>query len=512
MKRIFSDLISIVSGARKKNNFPKIIQPENTKCSLRGKDAAYYPREECGIAGLYGVPEAANHVYLAIYALQHRGQESAGIVSSDHNHLFRYAGMGKVTEIFNENKLVQLAGDCAIGHNRYSTTGASFLRNAQPIRVESRFGSLALAHNGNLTNAWGLRSEMEEKGSIFQTTVDSEIIAHLMARSGKENFTDALIYALKNVRGAYSLLVLTKESLYAVRDPNGFRPLVMGKKDGGWVFASETCALDIIDAEYMRDVRPGEFIKVDKSGITSIYPFEKTQENLCVFEFIYFARPDSTIFKKPVYDVRHRLGQILAKEAPAEADLVMPVPDSSTIAAIGYAQASGIPFHMGLIRSHYIGRTFIEPNQKIRDFGVKLKFNAIATVVKGKRVIVVDDSIIRGTTQRKIVKMLRKAGAKEIHVRITAAPTRHACYYGIDISNRNELIAASHSIEEIRKYIRVDSLAYLSEAGMIEAAGEHRHYCMACFNGNYPVPLDDANGEVYSNQKTLFEEYEIEEH
>lgn len=474
-------------------------------------DQSFYPKEECGVTGLYGVEEAANYAYLGIYALQHRGQESAGIVSTDEHHLFRYAGMGKVADIFNDKKLKQLSGNAAIAHNRYSTTGASFLRNAQPIRVESRFGSFALAHNGNLTNAWHLRREMENEGSIFQTTVDSEVIAHLMARSGKDNFTDALIYALKFVKGAYSLLVLTKESLYAIRDPNGFRPLVLGKKENGWVFASETCALDIMDADYQRDVRPGEFIKIDKLGMTSIYPFEKIKENLCIFEFIYFARPDSIIFKKSVYEVRHKLGQILAKEAPIEADLVMPVPDSSTIAAIGFSNESKIPFHMGLIRSHYIGRTFIEPNQKIRDFGVKLKFNAIENVVKNKRVVVVDDSIVRGTTQRKIVKMLRKAGAKEIHVRITAAPTRHACYYGIDISTKNELIAATHSVEEIKKYIRVDSIAYLSIEGMIEASGTNRNYCLACFNGEYPVPLDETLGDVYSNQKTLFEEYEIEE-
>lgn len=475
-----------------------------------------YPKEECGIVGVYNVEEAANHAYLGAYALQHRGQESAGIVSSDGERLYRFAGMGKVADIFTPQKIKQLSGRHAISHNRYSTTGASFLRNAQPIRFESRLGTMALAHNGNLTNAATIRRALEELGSLFQTTIDTEVISHLVARSRAENFTDALIEAVKQIRGAYSLVVLSGNTLYALRDPNGFRPLVMGKKDDGYVFASETCALDIIDAEYVRDVEPGEMVTVSARGITSVFPFGKSSQNLCIFEYVYFSRPDSYVFGKSVYDTRLRMGEILAEEAPADADLVMPVPDSSSVAALGYARKSGLPYHMGLIRSHYVGRTFIEPDQKIRDFGAKIKYNAIASVVKDKRVIVIDDSIMRGTTTRKIVKMLRNAGAKEIHVRIASPPTRHPCYYGIDIPHHSELIAATHTIDEIVKYLRVDSLSYMSLDGMKRAAVEtaggsgEAGYCTACFDGKYPVRLEE-NETIYSNQKTLFSEYEIEE-
>lgn len=479
------------------------------KCNSR--QSCDYPREECGIAAAYNIPESSNFVYLGIYAMQHRGQESAGIVSTDNQLLYRFAGMGKVNDVFNLAKLKQLRGSMAIAHNRYSTTGASFLRNAQPIRFESRLGSLALAHNGNLTNAWHLREELEKKGSIFQSTVDSEVIGHLMARSAATRFEDALVEALGKIKGAYSLLVMSKDELYAIRDPNGFRPLVLGKKDDGWVVASETCALDIMDAQYIRDVQPGEMLIFNKGKPKSVFPFRKRSSNLCIFEYIYFARPDSQIFGKSVYNVRLELGRRLAREAPVNADIVISVPDSSNVSALGYSEESEIPFHMGLIRSHYIGRTFIEPNQKIRDFGAKIKYNAIASVVKDKKVIVVDDSIMRGTTQRKIVTMLRNAGAKEIHVRITSSPTKYACYYGIDIPQHSELIASSHSLEEIRKFIRVDSIAYLSMEGMKYAAGEERSYCTACFSGNYPVPLDEMENS-YSNQKNLFEEYEVEEH
>jgi amidophosphoribosyltransferase len=471
----------------------------------------YYPKEECGIVGLYNVEEAANFAYLGIYALQHRGQESAGIVSSNGSGLYRYAGMGKVADVFKGEKLKQLPGNKAIAHNRYSTTGASFLRNAQPIRMESKLGSIAMAHNGNISNAWTIRSRLEKEGSIFQTTIDTEIIFHLMARSGEDDITAALINALAQVKGAYSLVVMTDNTLYAARDPYGFRPLVMGKKDEGLVFASETCALDIIDAEYIRDVEPGEFIKVDQNGLQSFFPFPKTRNHMCIFEYIYFARPDSRIFKKSVYDIRYKLGQILARESYVEADKVIAVPDSSVIAALGYAAESNIPYHMGLIRSHYIGRTFIEPDQQIRDFGAKLKYNAIESVVKDQRIIVVDDSIMRGTTQRKIIKMLRKAGAKEIHVRISSSPTKFPCYFGIDIPTRNELIASSHSIEEIKKYLKVDSIAYMSHEGMLKAAGDENNHCTACFNGEYPVNLDDFQSEEYGNQKLLFGEYEVEE-
>lgn len=485
----------------------------------RRQTPKHYPKEECGIVGVHNVEEAANHAYLGSYALQHRGQESAGIVSSDGERLYRFAGMGKVAEVFTPQKIRQLVGRHAIAHNRYSTTGASFLRNAQPIRFESRLGTMALAHNGNLTNAATIRRNLEELGSLFQTTIDTEVISHLVARSRAENFTDALIEAIKQIRGAYSLVVLTGDTLYALRDPNGFRPLVMGKKDDGYIFASETCALDIIDAEYVRDVAPGELVIVTPRGIASQFPFGKSSQNLCIFEYVYFSRPDSYVFDKSVYDTRFRMGEVLAEESAVEADLVMPVPDSSTVAALGYSRKSGLPYHMGLIRSHYIGRTFIEPDQKIRDFGAKIKYNAIGSVVKDKRVVVIDDSIMRGTTTRKIVKMLRDAGAREIHVRIASAPTRHACYYGIDIPHHSELIAATHTIEEITKYLRVDSLAYLSLEGMQRAAREtpgvsqepgEAGYCTACFDGKYPVRLDE-NEAIYSNQKTLFSEYEIEE-
>ena len=481
------------------------------KKSKQNKKSNFYPREECGIVGLYNVPEAANYAYLGIYALQHRGQESAGIVTSNKTNLFRFAGMGQVGHVFKKEKLTQLVGDAAIAHNRYSTTGASFLRNAQPIRVESRLGSLSLAHNGNLTNAWQIRNDLEKEGTIFQTTADSEVICHLMARSQEKDFHKSLIYAIGKITGAYSLVLLTKDELYAMRDPNGFRPLVLGKKDSGWVLASETCALDIMDAEYVRDVEPGEMVMINESGLESIFPFKPRKESLCIFEYIYFSRPDSRVFNRSVYDIRFTLGEKLAEESAVDADLVMAVPDSSVVAALGYSKQSKIPYHAGLIRSHYIGRTFIEPDQKIRDFGAKLKYNAIESVIKDKRVIVVDDSIMRGTTQRKIVKMLRNAGAKEIHVRISSAPSKHACYYGIDIPHKSELIASNHCLEEIRKYLRVDSIAYLSEEGMQSAAGPERSYCMACFNGEYPVSLSEGHADNYSNQKTLFESYQIEE-
>jgi amidophosphoribosyltransferase len=478
------------------------------------KTRKYYPSEECGIYGIYGVEEAANYTYLGLYALQHRGQESAGIVSSDGERLYRYAGMGQVAHVFDEQKIKMLQGFAAIGHNRYSTTGASFLRNAQPIRVESHLGSFALAHNGNITNAWEIRKNLEEKGSIFQTTVDTEIIFHLMARSGKKDFLDALIYALKKVKGAYSLLVLNPTEMYAIRDPMGFRPLVMGKhKSGAIVFASETCAFDITEVEYIRDVEPGEIIRVTKKGIESFFPFpHPKRHSLCIFENIYFSRPDSNIFNRSVYEVRKNLGRYLAMEHPAEADIVIGVPDSSIVAALGYSEQSGIPFTTGLIRSHYIGRTFIEPEQKIRDFGAKIKYNVVRSAVKDKRVVVVDDSIMRGTTSKKLIKMIRRAGAKEIHLRISAPPTKYPCFYGIDIPTRHELIASSHTIEEIQKYLRVDSLGYLSIENALKAMEientPSNQWCHACFTGDYPLSFHQ---EDYNNQKTLFSEYIVEE-
>ncbi|MEI7011245.1 amidophosphoribosyltransferase [Leptospira licerasiae] len=468
------------------------------------------PKEECAIFGIFNSPEAANFTYLGLYSMQHRGQESSGIVSSDGEHLYRYAGMGLVANIFTEGKIRELTGTAAIGHNRYSTTGASFLRNAQPLRVESHLGPIALAHNGNLVNSWEVRSQLEKEGSIFQTTIDSEVIVHLMARSGETDLLSALSSALKKVRGAYSLVVLTKNQLIAVRDPNGFRPLVMGRRDdGSIVFASETCAFDITDTTYERDVEPGEMIVVDRTGTRSFYPFPPAKPALCIFEYIYFARPDSNIFGESVYKVRKALGNQLAKELPVQADVVIPVPDSANIAALGYSEASGIPFQSGLIRSHYVGRTFIEPDQKIRDFGAKIKYNVVKNVVDGKRVVIVDDSIMRGTTSRKIIKMIRNAGATEIHLRVSAPPTVSPCYYGIDIPTHKELIAATHTIEEIRKYLRVDSIAYLSVDSMHKAVSEHRGggFCNACFTSDYPVEFQSDMG----NQKSLFKEYEVEE-
>ncbi|WP_040506733.1 amidophosphoribosyltransferase [Leptospira wolbachii] len=468
------------------------------------------PKEECAIFGIYNSKEAANFTYLGLYSMQHRGQESSGIVTTDGSHLYRYANMGLVANIFTQPKIKELIGDSAIGHNRYSTTGASFLRNAQPIRVESHLGPVALAHNGNLVNSWDIRNRLERDGSIFQTTIDSEVIVHLMAKSHKTDLLEALCESLSQVRGAYSLLVLTPRYLIAVRDPNGFRPLVMGKRsDGAIVFASETCAFDITETEYVRDVEPGEMVVIDHTGVRSLYPFPKAKPSLCIFEYIYFARPDSYIFEESVYKVRKSLGRQLARVMPVEADVVIPVPDSANIAALGYSEESGIPYQSGLVRSHYIGRTFIEPDQKIRDFGAKIKYNVVKEVVNGKRVVIIDDSVMRGTTSRKIIKMIRNAGAKEIHFRVSAPPTVSPCYYGIDIPTHKELIASTHSIDEIQKYLRVDTLAYLTLDTMHKAVEGHKGggFCDACFTSNYPVEFQDHAG----NQKSLFTEYATEE-
>lgn len=485
-----------------------------TLCGRRHLPEDGKPKEECGVYGIFGSEEASNYTYLGLYALQHRGQESAGIVSSDGERLYRYAGMGQVAHVFEKEKLDQLYGRAAIGHNRYSTTGASFLRNAQPIRVDSNLGSFALAHNGNLVNAWELRKELERDGSIFQTTVDSEVIFHLMARSGLTEFLDAFIAALRRIKGAYSLLVLTSTALYAARDPMGFRPLVMGrhKKSGAVVFASETCAFDITDVEYERDIEPGEIVRVTNQGVESFHPFGDTPESLCIFENIYFSRPDSYIFNRSVYEVRKNLGRELALEHPVDADCVVAVPDSSVVAALGYAEQSGLPYVTGLIRSHYIGRTFIEPEQKIRDFGARIKYNVVRSAIEGKRIVLVDDSIMRGTTSRKLVKMMKNAGAKEIHMRISAPPTRFPCFYGIDIPTRNELIASSHTPEEIRKYLGVDSLGYMSVESALRAMEmpgvASNRWCDACFTGHYPILFDSSE---YGNQKNLFTEFMIEE-
>jgi amidophosphoribosyltransferase len=447
-------------------------------------------REECGVIGIFGHPEAANIAYLGLYALQHRGQESAGIVASDCRSLSVEKGMGLVAEVFSEQRLSRLQGRSAIGHVRYSTAGSSSLANAQPFLASYRQGSLALAHNGNLVNLDPLRAKLEAGGAIFSSTSDSEVIVHLIARSSAGSLPEATIEALEQVRGAYSLVLMNEEELLGIRDPYGLRPLSLGKFKDGYALASETCAFDLIEAEYVREVEPGEIVQISKEGVRSYFPFPLVEERQCIFEFIYFARPDSLLLGHSVHQVRHRLGVELAKEAPVEADLVVPVPDSGVPAALGYARESGIPFEHGLIRNHYIGRTFIEPKQSIRHFGVKIKLNAVRRALEGKRVVVVDDSLVRGTTSRKIVSMIKAAGAREVHLRISSPPIISPCFYGIDTPTRKELIASTHSTEEIRRYLRADSLAYLSLEGMLKAVGGEDRFCLACFTGKYPISFD----------------------
>lgn len=445
--------------------------------------------EECGVFGIYGHQEAANLTYLGLYQLQHRGQESAGIVTSDGSKMRVHVGMGLVSEVFPEAALEKLPGSHAIGHVRYSTAGASSVKNAQPCFVETAHGPIGFAHNGNLVNALTLRRELEEAGSIFQSTTDTEVIAHLYAKSRKEKLHERIIDALLRVKGSYSLVALVETRLIAVRDPLGFRPLVLGKLRDSYVIASETCALDLIEAEYIREVEPGELIMISRKGIESFRPFADQAPRQCIFEHIYFARPDSTVFNTSVYQVRKAFGYQLADEYPVEADVVVPVPDSGIVAALGYSERSNIPFEMGLMRNHYVGRTFIEPEQSIRHFGVKLKLNPVRGVLEGKRVIVIDDSIVRGTTSRKIIKMIREAGAKEVHMRISSPPTSHSCYFGIDTPHKNQLIAATHTIDEINRFLTTDTLGYLSLEGLRKAVGKGGAwtYCDACFSGNYPV-------------------------
>jgi len=447
--------------------------------------------EECGVFGIFGHPDAANLVYLGLYALQHRGQESAGIVSSDGGKLYSEKSMGLVADIFNEERIKRLPGHTAIGHNRYSTTGESTSINIQPILANFALGSLAVAHNGNLVNAGILKDELEAYGSIFQSTMDSEVIVHLIAQSRRATLPERIVDALTPVQGSYSLLLLTPHELIAVRDPHGFRPLSLGEVNGAYVVASETCAFDLIEATYIRDIAPGEMVVIDSRGIHSTFPFSPKQPSHCVFEFIYFARPDSMVFGQNVYTIRKQFGKQLARETAIPADVVIPVPDSGVPAALGYAEEAGIPFDTGLIRNHYVGRTFIEPRQSIRHFGVKIKLNPVRDALKGKRVIVVDDSIVRGTTSKKIIKMIRSAGATEVHMRISSPPVSYPCFYGIDIPTRQELIASSHSIEEIRKYITADSLGYISLEGLQKIVPERVNFCAACFDGAYPVPFPD---------------------
>jgi len=449
-------------------------------------------KEECGVFGIYGHSEAANLTYLGLYALQHRGQESVGIASSDGGRLQIHKAMGYVADNFNEATITRLAGMSAVGHVRYSTAGDSGIKNAQPILIDCAHGEIAICHNGNLVNAQELRDMLVREGSIFQTTSDTEVLLHLYARSKAATPEQALIESISQAQGAFSLVLLTKDRLIAVRDPHGFRPLTLGRLGDAYIVCSETCALDLIDAEWIRDIEPGEVFIVGPEGAKSIHPFPPARKAHCIFEHVYFSRPDSYVFGRSVNEVRTELGRRLAKEQPVAADVVVPVPDSGVCAATGFAEAAGLPLQMGLIRNHYVGRTFIEPHQSIRHFGVRVKLNPVKSILQGRRVILVDDSIVRGTTSRKIVKMVRNAGASEVHLRISCPPTISPCFYGVDTPQRAELIGATHTIEEIRRYIDADSLGYLSLDGLLAPVGDQRSsYCTSCYTGEYPVAVPE---------------------
>ena len=496
----------------------RTAMPEEDTFSVAGDDKFH---EECGVIGLWNVPDAAAVTALGLHALQHRGQEATGIVTYDGTRFHSHRGLGLVGDNFSDAKIIAgLPGTVGIGHNRYATTGETILRNVQPLYADFAFGGFAVAHNGNLTNAHILRRQLVQRGCLFQSTTDSEVFIHLIAISLYSTVVDRLIDALKQVVGAYSLVALSNEALMGVRDPLGVRPLILGKILGsaegggpstGWVLASETCALDIIGAEFVRDVDPGEIVVINDKGVHSIKPFGRGTERFCVFEYIYFARPDSIMEGMPVYDTRKRIGAELARESGVPADVIVPVPDSGVPAAMGYAQESGIPFELGIIRNHYVGRTFIEPTDHIRNLGVKLKHSANRAVLAGKRVILVDDSIVRGTTSKKIVEMVRQAGAKEVHMRISSPPTTHSCFYGIDTPERGQLLAATHSVEEMAALIGVDSLSYISLDGLYRALGKpgrdpvKPHYCDACFTGDYPISLPDQ-GDNSDRQLSLLTE------
>src|SRR5215212_6481129 len=463
--------------------------------------------EECGVFGIYGHQDAAALTALGLHALQHRGQEAAGIVAYDGDQFSAHRGPGLVSDNFSSKDVIaRLPGATAIGHCRYATTGEVALRNIQPLFADFEFGGLAICHNGNLTNSYQLRRQLVRRGSIFQSTSDTEVIVHLIATSLKETVVDRLTDALRQVEGAYSLVALSQEALIGVRDPLGVRPLVLGKLGDAWILASETCALDIIDAEFVREVEPGEIVMIGADGVRSVHPFAPEPKRLCVFEYIYFARPDSVIEDRSVYEARKRIGRELAREWPVPADVVVPVPDSGVPAALGYAAESGIPFELGIIRNHYVGRTFIEPTDQIRHLGVRLKHNANRADLEGKRVVLVDDSIVRGTTSRKIVEMVRAAGAKEVHMRVSSPPTTHSCHYGIDTPERAKLMAAQHDLEEMARIIGVDSLAFISLDGLYRALGkpgrdlERPGFCDACFTGDYAIPLTDAMGNAADRQ------------
>lgn len=468
----------------------------------------YYPKHYCGVFGIFGHPNAAELTYYGLYALQHRGQESAGIVTSDGRQFREHKGMGLVSQIYNGQVLHDLVGKMAVGHTRYSTTGSSNIRNAQPLTGNCLRGQIAVAHNGNLTNAAELRDKLEAKGVMFQTTVDSEVILNLLAQPALDGNENHLVSVVRQIEGAFSLVIMTETELIGVRDPHGFRPLSIGKVDDAWVLSSETCAFDLIHAKFVRDVEPGEIVIINRDGIQSIkaYP-EQKRIAFCMFEYVYFARPDSTIAGRNVYKVRVEMGRQLAREYPVDADLVIPVPDSGVYASLGYAEESKIHYEMAFIRNHYVGRSFLQPSQLIRDFNVRVKLNLIEELVRGKRVIIVDDSIVRGTTCKARVKTLKDAGAKEVHVRVSCPPHMNPCVYGIDFPDRNKLMAANHSVEAIREYLNADSLHYLSLDGMVKATGlPKENFCLACWDGNYPVPYDPSTDkEIIERRRSRVE-------
>jgi amidophosphoribosyltransferase len=470
-------------------------------------------KEECGVFGILGDVDAAAHTALGLHALQHRGQEAAGIVSYDGRQFNTHRGMGHVSENFNDEDVMErLTGDMAVGHTRYATTGGTILRNVQPLFAEFDFGGFAIAHNGNLTNALTIRKELQKRGCLFQSTSDTEVVVHLIATSAENTFEERLIGALRQIEGAYSFVCMTNNALIGARDPLGVRPLVLGKLDKAHILASETCALDIIGAEFVRNIDPGEIVIIDQGGIRSLKPFPKQHPRFCIFEYIYFARPDSITEGHSVYEVRKHIGAQLAQESPVECDVVVPVPDSGVPAALGYAAAAGVPFEYGIIRNHYVGRTFIQPTDKTRHLGVKRKHNPNKEVLAGKRVVLVDDSIVRGTTSTKIVEMVRQAGATEVHMRISSPPTAHPCFFGIDTPDYDKLLAAQHNVASMAKLLGVDSLAFISIDGLYKAVGEarrdaeHPQYCDACFTGDYPLPLTDKNAGTQPKQLSLLSE------
>ena len=469
--------------------------------------------EECGVFGIYGHIEAAAHTALGLHALQHRGQEAAGIVAFDGEHFNAHRGLGHVGDNFSSSTVIaRLKGHAAVGHNRYATTGDTLLRNVQPLFADFAFGGFALAHNGNLTNNHLIREQLQERGSLFQSTTDTEIVVHLIATSGKHSVIDRMVDALRQIEGAYSFVALTNDSVIGVRDPYGVRPLILGRLGDAWILASETCALDIIGADFVRDIAPGELVVINKDGVTSLRPFPPVKRRFCIFEYIYFARPDSVVEGTSVYEARKRIGAELARESHVDADVVIPVPDSGVPAAIGYANEARIPFELGIIRNHYVGRTFIEPADHIRHLGVKLKHNTNRAYIEGKRVILVDDSIVRGTTSVKIVEMVRAAGAREVHMRIASPPTTHSCYYGVDTPERDKLLASRYDVPAMAKHIGVDSLAFVTIDGLYRAMGEPGRrsdapqFCDACFTGDYPIRLTDQLGGQNYRQLSLLTE------